>query len=802
MTQSIVDCLSRIDYQAMNPDESSDPSLINPAIGNPILHSQILRLSKSQKAFRLEELLRGSQIYVTPPAPKPAKSPEYIALMAKLRRDEDARAYQRMINPPIPLETFKDRFPNSARSFAAANKPTSDADIGDDDVTYNEIHRQVMLLINFLVSIAGVAATLWILGRWWSLPARLLLTMGGSILVAIAEVAVYGGYVWRMGEAKRKEDIRPERKEVMQTWIPGVRPLSRKRDKPLRTYGKRSTATPEPRSEPPAKRARTACTVLDDKNIKPLGFIVHEDHEPTVLSVFKAKPQPTAEQGQGKQPLSKPELNPPAKRSILNYFRPTTHLIPIEPTKANTISGAGSVEEKTDRPVAQPKSRLLRIRLNQSIDRDDETGQEQDHSGMSEKYGPKDSGHGHDRMCPDDPLQNKVQIMAKWEGTWWREAGLAAAEVISITAVAGSGRRARALFDRDSLLNARIYEPTCFEIFFSLFLSQRLSSEMAGAIDPSERLALQLMQDDLEEFKSLQKGNGRADEPDDFSLALQMQSLYLTNQIQSLTDREYCLRIQPQRNTEPLPAPVPKQPLPSTAVVAGPSRQARTSAQANPVIAGSARQPNASNSAGTTCKTPVSAVVRSLASASLVDDEASGSTVTNDSTPVDEDQDLICVACDGAYGENLAVSVSCGHVYCWDCLACLFKASTTDESLFPPRCCKEPISLDDVKKWLPKELVIEFEDKEDEFTSADRTYCSNVNCSKFISPYGIHDGLGNCEACDVWTCTFCKGAEHDGACPDVPDKKEILAVAKENGWQQCYRCQHLVELNHGCNHIM
>ncbi|KAM3540875.1 hypothetical protein ARSEF1564_006231 [Beauveria bassiana] len=29
---------------------------------------------------------------------------------------------------------------------------------------------------------------------------------------------------------------------------------------------------------------------------------------------------------------------------------------------------------------------------------------------------------------------------------------------------------------------------------------------MAGAIDPSERLALQLMQDDLEEFKSLQKG--------------------------------------------------------------------------------------------------------------------------------------------------------------------------------------------------------------------------------------------------------------------------------------------------------
>lgn len=150
-----------------------------------------------------------------------SQSPEYMALMAKLRREEDARAYERMVNPPLPLETFDDRFPHSARSFAAANKPTTDADIGDDDITYTEVHRQVMLLINFMVSIVGVAATLWILGRWWSLPARLFLTMGGSILVAIAEVAVYSGYMWRMGEAKRKEGDRPERKEVVQSWVIG-----------------------------------------------------------------------------------------------------------------------------------------------------------------------------------------------------------------------------------------------------------------------------------------------------------------------------------------------------------------------------------------------------------------------------------------------------------------------------------------------------------------------------------------------------------------------------------------------------
>ncbi|OAA50762.1 IBR finger domain protein [Beauveria brongniartii RCEF 3172] len=151
---------------------------------------------------------------------------------------------------------------------------------------------------------------------------------------------------------------------------------------------------------------------------------------------------------------------------------------------------------------------------------------------------------------------------------------------------------------------------------------------MARAIDPSELLALQLMQDDTEEFKSLQKGKGRVDEPGDFALALQMQSLYLTNQIRSLADREYCIQIGSQRNTVPLPAPIPRQSLPSTAVVAGPSRQAtvvagpsrqtRISDQAYPVVASSSRQPNASNSAGTVFKAPAAAVMRSLASASLI----------------------------------------------------------------------------------------------------------------------------------------------------------------------------------------
>lgn len=158
---------------------------------------------------------------------------------------------------------------------------------------------------------------------------------------------------------------------------PGVRPLSRKRDKPLRTYGRQPTATPEPRSEPPAKRARTTYAVDDDKNVKPLGITVVEDDAPAVAPVFKAKPQPAADEDQENTPPSKPEPNVPAKRSILNYFKPvTTHLTPIKPTKTNIQPVEELQLEKKAQPAPRPTRRLLRIRSNQSIESTDEVGEE------------------------------------------------------------------------------------------------------------------------------------------------------------------------------------------------------------------------------------------------------------------------------------------------------------------------------------------------------------------------------------------------------------------------------------------
>lgn len=144
--------------------------------------------------------------------------------MARLRREEEARKYERMVNPTTfpTRETFNQRFPySSAQAFAAVNQPGSKEDIGDNEVTYNDVHRQVMLILNFVVSILGVAGTLWVAARWWSVPARLFLTMGGAVVVAVAEVSVYSIYVWKMGDAKKKQDAVREVKEVVETWVVG-----------------------------------------------------------------------------------------------------------------------------------------------------------------------------------------------------------------------------------------------------------------------------------------------------------------------------------------------------------------------------------------------------------------------------------------------------------------------------------------------------------------------------------------------------------------------------------------------------
>ncbi|KAG9642392.1 hypothetical protein KCU95_g13635, partial [Aureobasidium melanogenum] len=208
--KSAVELYNRLSDQKYH-DTSSDPSLSEPTVGAPVSHAQLIQVARflretdisNKNDFRLDALLKGANIYVPPPKPKPQPTAEYTALMARLRRDEENIAYQRLINPTSSI-------PEPSRIRAEDE---------DDEVTYTDVNRQLALIINVLVSIIACSVAIWIAARHWSVPQRMALSMFGSGAVAIAEVAIYMGYLRRIKDAKQTEGKKVETKQVVETWV-------------------------------------------------------------------------------------------------------------------------------------------------------------------------------------------------------------------------------------------------------------------------------------------------------------------------------------------------------------------------------------------------------------------------------------------------------------------------------------------------------------------------------------------------------------------------------------------------------
>ena len=160
-----------------------------------------------------------------------------------------------------------------------------------------------------------------------------------------------------------------------------------------------------------------------------------------------------------------------------------------------------------------------------------------------------------------------------------------------------------------------------------------------------------------------------------------------------------------------------------------------------------------------------------------------------------------CITCNSMKPLSDVCQTPCGHFYCQECIQTLFEMAAADETLFPPRCCRQVISLSSVQIHLSPAAIRNFEKKSIEFETSDRTYCSRQTCSSFIPPVDIANERATCEECGTHTCTICKTNAHDGDCPQDIATQQVLEMAREHGWQRCYNCRRLVELDIGCNHM-
>ena len=160
-----------------------------------------------------------------------------------------------------------------------------------------------------------------------------------------------------------------------------------------------------------------------------------------------------------------------------------------------------------------------------------------------------------------------------------------------------------------------------------------------------------------------------------------------------------------------------------------------------------------------------------------------------------------CTACTNLKPWHDTVHAPCGDSYCDGCVSELFELAMKDESLYPPRCCRQNIPLKSVRIFLKPGQYEAFKKKSIELDTKNRTYCFAPTCNTFIPTSSIREDIATCLECSRTTCTICRGPAHRGDCPEDTALQQVLQTAESVGWQRCYQCHALVELETGCNHM-
>lgn len=164
---------------------------------------------------------------------------------------------------------------------------------------------------------------------------------------------------------------------------PGLHHHQRKREKPLRTYG-RQTSTPEAQSEPPLKKQRTSS--LKQKEENPISPADSSDDVPRAddAAVTVASKAKTTQDGPH-QDKTETRAQSPKKSSILSYFKPAPQKPKDDPPSQSQAEEPIAPQESPRQKPSKRKPRLLKIKATP-----DPSSQESDSHSLQ----------------PRDPLQN------------------------------------------------------------------------------------------------------------------------------------------------------------------------------------------------------------------------------------------------------------------------------------------------------------------------------------------------------------------------------------------------------------
>lgn len=198
---------SLIEYARESECEELDLSLLEerPFISRDALFSLYLKENGSHASFLAFIKHHGLSLKLDVPAsPTPIpKTAEFIKSMEALRANALEQEYRQLVNPS-PHSTL---FPQTG-----LEELINPAQAG------REAKSHITTIFNILISVASVAYAIW---YWtatsWALPIslRVLMCVFFALLVLVAEVVVYLGYLNRIEEARVRERSKREVKTVV-----------------------------------------------------------------------------------------------------------------------------------------------------------------------------------------------------------------------------------------------------------------------------------------------------------------------------------------------------------------------------------------------------------------------------------------------------------------------------------------------------------------------------------------------------------------------------------------------------------
>ncbi|KAG9311554.1 hypothetical protein JVU11DRAFT_7759 [Chiua virens] len=148
-----------------------------------------------------------------------------------------------------------------------------------------------------------------------------------------------------------------------------------------------------------------------------------------------------------------------------------------------------------------------------------------------------------------------------------------------------------------------------------------------------------------------------------------------------------------------------------------------------------------------------------------------------------------CVICQDPI-RGAEIRAPCGHYYDIECITDLFQSATRDETLYPPRCCRQNIPL------------LKFD-----LTSRKRSSrWSSKNRPRPLSEGAFSSKIYTCPApgCGKQTCGKCR-VQHSGdwthVCRPDADATQVLELSRASGWARCPGCSQMIELHIGCFHM-